>query len=151
MTGGRSYRSPGAAPGPFGHAVTADRRAVVPCSSFAPMSARSAALDLPDLGAQQHVDGFETFGPLLLGQALSLQVRADADECRQALRVARRIAALDSWREIIREPDLLAGTSADLRGIRKPVTNQVTTAPGNTRRSATRPDTDICLACGNLT
>jgi hypothetical protein len=51
------------------------------------MSARSAALDLPDLGAQQPVDGFETFGPLLLGQALSLQVRADAGECRRAPRV----------------------------------------------------------------
>ena len=70
---------------------------------------------------------------------------------RRLTGVARRIAALDSWREIMHEPDLLAGTLADLPGIRKPVTNQVTTAPGNTRRSATRPDTDVCLACGNPT
>ena len=33
----------------------------------------------------------------------------------------------------------------------KPVTNQVATTPGNTRRSATRSDTDICLACDNPT
>jgi 3-keto-5-aminohexanoate cleavage enzyme len=33
----------------------------------------------------------------------------------------------------------------------KPVTNQVTTPPGIARRSATRSDTDICLACGNRT
>jgi excisionase family DNA binding protein len=33
----------------------------------------------------------------------------------------------------------------------KPVTNQVTTTPGNTRRGATHPDTDIPLACGNRT
>ena len=33
----------------------------------------------------------------------------------------------------------------------KPVTNQVTTTPGNTRRSATRSDTDIRRACGNQT
>ncbi len=33
----------------------------------------------------------------------------------------------------------------------KPVTIQVTTTPGNTRRSATRSDTDIRLACGNTT
>ena len=49
------------------------------------------------------------------------------------------------------EPDLLAGTLADHPGIRKIVTNQVTTALGNTRRSATRPDTDIFLACSNTT
>ena len=33
----------------------------------------------------------------------------------------------------------------------KPVTNQVTTPPGIARRSATRSDTDIRLACGNRT
>ena len=33
---------------------------------------------------------------------------------RRLTGVARRIAALDSWREIIHEPDLLAGTLADL-------------------------------------
>jgi hypothetical protein len=43
--------------------------------------------DLPDLGARQRVDQFETFGPLVLGQALSLQVRADTGECRRILRV----------------------------------------------------------------
>src|SRR6202035_3382018 len=43
--------------------------------------------DLPDLGPRQRVDEFETFGPLVLGQALSLQVGADAGECRRVLRV----------------------------------------------------------------
>ena len=33
----------------------------------------------------------------------------------------------------------------------RPVTNQVTTTPGNTRRSATFSDTDIRLACSNRT
>jgi hypothetical protein len=33
----------------------------------------------------------------------------------------------------------------------RPVTNQVTTTPGNTRRSATFSDTDIRLACINRT
>jgi hypothetical protein len=36
-------------------------------------------------------------------------------------------------------------------GSGKSVTIQVTTTPGNTRRSATRSDTDICLAWGNPT
>jgi hypothetical protein len=36
-------------------------------------------------------------------------------------------------------------------GSGKPVTNQVTTTPGNTRRRATRSDTDTRLACGNPT
>jgi hypothetical protein len=44
--------------GPFGHAVKADRREVVPCSSFALMSARSAALEASDKpsdnGPRQH-------------------------------------------------------------------------------------------------
>ena len=43
--------------------------------------------DLPDLGARQRVDRFETLGLLVLGQALSLQVRADTGECRRILRV----------------------------------------------------------------
>ena len=33
----------------------------------------------------------------------------------------------------------------------KPVTSQVTTTPGHTRRRATRSDTDIYLACSNPT
>lgn len=33
----------------------------------------------------------------------------------------------------------------------RPVTNQVTTTPGNTRRRATPSDTDCRLACGNPT
>ena len=33
----------------------------------------------------------------------------------------------------------------------EPVTNQVTTAPGNARQSATYTDTDILLTCGNPT
>lgn len=41
--------------------------------------------------------------------------------------------------------------TVDLPGSRKPVTNQVATTPGNTRRSATRSETDICPACGNRT
>ena len=37
------------------------------------------------------------------------------------------------------------------RRILKPVTNQVTTTPGNRRRSATYSDTVILLTCGNPT
>ena len=33
----------------------------------------------------------------------------------------------------------------------EPVTNQVTTSPGNGRRSATPPDAHILLACGKPT
>jgi hypothetical protein len=40
--------------------------------------------------------------------------------------------------------------TVDLPGSGKPVTNQVTTTPGNTRR-ATRSDNNIHLACGNPT
>ena len=36
-------------------------------------------------------------------------------------------------------------------GYPEPVTNQVTTAPGNSRRSATGSDTNIPVACGNPT
>ena len=36
-------------------------------------------------------------------------------------------------------------------GLLKPVTNQVSTAPGNGRHSATYPDTGIPLNCGNQT
>jgi hypothetical protein len=42
--------------------------------------------DLPYLGARQGVYDFETFGPLVLGQALSFQVSADVGECRRGLR-----------------------------------------------------------------
>jgi hypothetical protein len=43
--------------------------------------------DLPYLGARQRVDEFEAFGPFVLGQALGLQVGADAGERRRVLRV----------------------------------------------------------------
>jgi hypothetical protein len=60
-------------------------------------------------------------------------IRAEPTELsarqRRLTGVARRIAALDSWREIMHEPDLLAGTLADLPGIRKPVTNQEKDGP----------------------
>jgi AcrR family transcriptional regulator len=45
--------------------------------------------DLSDLSAWQHVDEFEAFGPLVLGESRSLQVGADVGECRGVLRILR--------------------------------------------------------------
>src|ERR1700734_342564 len=42
--------------------------------------------DLTELGARQRADEFETFGPLVLGQALSLQVSTDVGEHRRVPR-----------------------------------------------------------------
>src|ERR1700722_4264570 len=47
------------------------------------------------------------------------------------------------------QPKYRHGSSG--RGRRRPVTNQMTTTPGNGRRSTTDPDTDSHLACGNTT
>jgi hypothetical protein len=55
------------------------------------------------------------------------------------------LAALDSWREIMHEPDLLAGTLADLPWIRKPVTNQVTTSVRRVRQAVLG---SFCYGCG---
>ena len=77
-------------------------------------------------------------------------IRAEPTELsarqRRLTGVARRIAALDSWREIMHEPDLLAGTLADLPGIRKPVTNQVTTS---VRRVCQAVRKDFRVDCGD--
>ena len=46
---------------------------------------------------------------------------------------------------------IATGLSAGIRYRRQPVTNQVTTPPGNARRSATHSDTSYPLTCSNPT